>query len=178
VNLYVVRHGQTIWNSQNKVCGNTDVELTDKGKIQAETLAEYISDQKIELDIIFTSPLKRAMKTAEIIGQRNGIEVISDQRLIEQNYGIFEGVDRKNDDFLKNKRNFAYRYPGGESMMQVACRIYRFLDEIKIKYQGKNVLIVSHGGVCRIINTYFDDMTNDEFFHWQMENAQIKKYKM
>ena len=62
-------------------------------------------------------------------------------------------------------------------MMQVACRIYGLMDEIKSKYGDKNVLIISHGGVCRIINTYFKDMTNDEFFKYTLENAKLEKYE-
>ena len=91
--------------------------------------------------------------------------------LIEQNYGIYEGVDRKEPQFLNNKRNFAYRYPGGESMMQVAYRIYKFIDKIKEEYPEKTILLISHGGVCRIIRTYFTDMTNEEFFHYTLERC-------
>ena len=176
MNLYVARHGQTIWNAENKVCGVSDVNLTDIGMRQADLLSKYILGKNIILDVVISSPLKRALKTAEIIGRTNTVKVISDIRLIEQNYGIFEGVDRKNVDFQNNKKNFAFKYPGGESMMQVAYRIYGFLDDTKEQYQNKNVLIVSHGGVCRIINTYFEDVTNDEFYHWQLENSQLRKY--
>lgn len=128
--LYVARHGQTVWNAANRVCGITDVELTEKGIEQGQELAKY------------------------------------------------EGVDRKNEEFLANKRNFAYRYPNGESMMQVAYRIYGLLEDIKEKYSGKDVLLISHGGVCRIVETYFNDMTNEEFFNYTLENAQLKIYEL
>ena len=98
--------------------------------------------------------------------------------LIEQNYGIYEGVDRKEPQFLNNKRNFAYRYPGGESMMQVAYRIYGFIDKIKEEYPEKTILLISHGGVCRIIRTYFTDMTNEKFFHYTLENAKCEEYEL
>lgn len=61
-------------------------------------------------------------------------------------------------------------------MMQVAYRVYGLLDEIKKDYCNKNVLIVSHGGVCRIINTYFRDMTNEEFFNYRLENGKVEEY--
>ena len=122
--IYVARHGQTLWNVQNRVCGRTD------------------------------------------------------ERLIEQNYGIYEGVERTNQDFLANKRNFAYRYPGGESMMQVAYRTYSLIEEIKEKYGDKNVLLICHGGVSRVINTYFNDLSNDEFFHYELENAKLQEYEI
>lgn len=173
--LYVARHGQTVWNKQNKVCGITDVELTEKGIEQAENLADILPG---DIDVIITSPLRRAVETSKIIAAKNNCSLYIDELLIEQNYGIFEGVDRKDPHFLNNKRNFAYRYPGGESMMQVAYRVYGFIDKIKNKYQGKNVLVVSHGGVCRIIRTYFTDMTNEDFFNYTLQNGKLEVYEL
>ena len=121
---------------------------------------------------------KWAIKTSRIVADKNNITLQIEESLIEQNYGIYEGVDRKNDNFLANKRNFAYRYPNGESMMQVAYRIYGLIDKIKAQYQGKNVLIISHGGVCRIIRTYFIDMSNDEFFSYTLENGKLEEYEL
>lgn len=174
--LYVARHGETLWNAQNKVCGITDVDLTEKGIKQAEILAYEVKEK--DIDFIISSPLKRAVETSNIISEICNIPVKTDVRLIEQAYGIYEGVDRKNDDFLNNKKCFAYRYPNGESMMQVAYRIYGLIDEIKCEYKDKNILIISHGGVCRIINTYFKDMTNDEFFNYTIENAKLNEYEI
>lgn len=173
--LYVARHGQTVWNAQNKVCGVTDAELTEKGIEQAEKLADIVPDN---IDVIITSPLRRAVETGRIVAAKNNIPLYIEELLIEQNYGIYEGVDRKDPRFLNNKRNFAYRYPGGESMMQVAYRIYGFIDRVRKEYQGKNVLLISHGGVCRIIRTYFIDMTNDEFFNYTLENGKLEEYEL
>ena len=176
MNLYIARHGQTIWNAQNKVCGITDVDLTEKGIEQAKALAKLAADKK--LDIIISSPLKRAVTTAQVVAERCNVPMEIDERLIEQNYGIYEGVDRKDEAFLNNKKNFAYKYPGGESMMQVAYRVYGLLEELKSKYADKNVLLVSHGSVCRIINTYFKDMTNEEFFNYTLENGKVEEYNV
>lgn len=174
--LYVARHGQNVWNAANRVCGITDVELTEKGIEQAQELAKLVAEAKV--DMILTSPLVRAMDTGKIVSEYCNIPMMVDNRLIEQNYGIYEGVDRTNEEFLVNKRNFAYRYPNGESMMQVAYRIYGLLEDIKEKYSGKDVLLISHGGVCRIVETYFNDMTNEEFFNYTLENAQLKIYEL
>lgn len=173
--LYVARHGQTVWNAQNKVCGVTDVELTEEGIEQAEKLADIVPDN---IDVIITSPLKRAIETGKIVAEKNNIPMYIEELLFEQNYGIYEGIDRKDSQFLNNKRNFAYRYPDGESMMQVAYRIYGFIDKIKKEYQGKNVLLISHGGVCRIIRTYFIDMTNEEFFNYTLKNGELEEYEL
>lgn len=174
--LYVARHGQTIWNAQNKVCGITDVGLTEKGKDQAEELSSIV--QNYNIDVIISSPLKRALETGKIVAEKNNISLQTEELLIEQNYGIYEGVDRKTDSFLANKRNFAYKYPEGESVLQVAYRIYGLIDKLKEQYQGKNILIISHGGVCRIIRTYFQDMTNDEFFNYTLENGKLEEYNL
>ena len=173
--LYVARHGQSIWNAKNKVCGITDVELTETGRLQAEKLAREV--QKYDIHFLLSSSLKRAVETSNIISEICNIPMATDERLVEQNYGIYEGVDRKDDAFIKNKKCFAYKYPNGESMMQVAYRVYGMLDEIKQKHGDKNVLIISHGGVCRIINTYFNDMTNEEFFNYTLGNATLRSYE-
>ena len=173
--FFVTRHGETEWNVLNKVCGRTEVELTDKGTRQAAELADRLSDKKI--DVIIVSPMKRAVETGRIIAERCGISDFEvDDRLIEQDYGIYEGVDRKDQGFLGNKRNFAFRYPGGESMMQVAYRTYGLIEELRERFEGKNVLIVCHGGVCRVINTYFRDMSNEEFFYYSLENCGLEEY--
>lgn len=172
--FYVARHGQTEWNAENRICGITDIALTEKGIAQAQELALQVKEK--DIDIILSSPMKRAVMTSQIVSEQCHIPMAVDVRLTEQNYGIYEGVDRNNKDFLANKRNFAYRYPNGESMMQVAVRVYTFLEEIKKQYNGKNVLIISHGGVCRIIKTYFDDMTNEEFFQYGLPNCKLEAY--
>lgn len=174
--LYVVRHGEVPWNKENRVCGLTDQPLTEKGLEQAHELALSLSDKKI--DIIISSPLKRAYQTGFAVSEMYGIPIITDSRLIEQNYGIYEGVDRFDENFLSNKRMFAYKYPGGESMMQVAHRTYSLIEEVKEKYKGKNVLFACHGGICRVINTYFNDVTNDEFFYYSPKNCEVLKYEL
>lgn len=174
--IYIARHGETAWNREFRVCGRTDLELTERGIEQAHLLAQEV--EKYNITHIISSPLKRALQTSEVVSEKTGIPVTVDDRLIEQDYGSFEGVSGKDEGFLENKKKFAYRYPGGESMMMVAARVYPLIDEIKIRYQDKNVLLICHGGVCRVINTYFQDVTNEEFFHWNMENARLKEYEV
>lgn len=174
--LYAARHGQTQWNLEDKVCGRTDLPLTEVGLEQAQLLAERTRD--LEIDVIISSPMLRARQTAAPTAALHGLEILLDERLIEQNYGIYEGVSRFDKDFLANKRHFAYRYPGGESMMDVAHRVYNLLEEIKEKYPDKYVLLVCHGGVCRVIRTYFEDMTNEDYFHYSEENAAVREYEL
>ncbi|MDR3552403.1 MAG: histidine phosphatase family protein [Clostridia bacterium] len=172
--LYVTRHGQTEWNYENKVCGTSDIQLSANGIEQAKELALKLTAYKI--DIIISSPMKRARETAEIISETTGVNCIIDERLLEQNYGIFEGAQRDNADFLAAKKKLVCRYPEGESMVQVAHRVFNLIDELKEKSPAQNVLLVSHGGVCRVIETYFNDLSNEEFYAYRLRNCEIKEY--
>ena len=130
--IYVARHGQTQWNLENRTCGRTDIPLTELGLEQAQQLAERTKD--LHIDVIIASTMIRARQTAEPVAELHGLEVLTDERLVEQDYGIYDGKSRFDEGFLANKRNFAYRYPGGESMMDLAHRIYGFLDEVRKPY--------------------------------------------
>lgn len=174
--LYVTRHGETEFNVLHKISGTTDVELTDKGKEQAAKLAELLADKNI--DLIISSPMKRAQDTARAIAQKCNVDILIDERLKEQDYGIYEGMDPKTSEFQSDRRHFALRCPQGESKLQLAARAYALLDDIKDKYSDKTVLLVCHGGTCRVIHTYFHDMTNEEFFGFKMDNCGIQEYDL
>ena len=143
---------------------------------QAEALAEKAAE--LGIDLVLSSPLQRAYTMARIIADRCGAEVLTEDLLIEQDYGIFEGADRQDPGFLANKRQFAVRYPGGESMMDMAGRLYPLLREIKEKYPDKTVLLACHGGVCRVIRTCFVPMTNEEYFAYSPENCSLECYEL
>ena len=174
MSLYVARHGQTTWNVENRVCGLTDVPLTDVGIAQAKDMAQ--AAQSLGLTAILCSPLSRARHTASFAAEQCSLDVTIEPRLIEQNYGIFEGRDGLDPGFLSNKRLFATRYPGGESHMDVAARVYPLLNELKERCRTENILLVCHGGVCRVIHTYFHPLTNEEYFLYQAPNATLLKY--
>ena len=81
--------------------------------------------------------------------------------------------------FAENKVNFGVRMGrSGESLLQLSHRVYSVLDEIKAKYRDKNVLVVCHGGICRVIETYFNDLTNEEYSNWFMGNCQVIEYSL
>lgn len=174
--FYVTRHGQTPWNQENLVSGVTDISLNETGMEQARQTAEKLKD--IPLDRVICSPLLRARQTAQLICQGRNLPIAIDQRIIEQNYGIFEGKSRFNPDFLNHKKMFATRYPGGESHMMTARRVYDFLEDTARKYAGETVLVVCHGGICRVIESYFHDMTNEEYFQFSMGNCEVREYEL
>ena len=173
--LYITRHGETMRNAEQRVLGRTDDPLSEKGLAQAAVLAENLKD--IEFDYIFSSPLTRAKQTAQAVAESKGMEVIVDERLIETNFGDFEGVPRYCEEYQAAKRDHFKRYPNGESYFDMAYRIYDFLFMLKREYADKRILVVSHGGVCRIICNYFNDMENEEFVSHAFPNCGIEQFE-
>ena len=91
---------------------------------------------------------------------------------------LANGIDRTKDEYWQQKYQFAAKFPKGESVLQLAQRVYNVVDDVKKTYPGKTVLLVCHGGVSRMIKTYFEDMGNDEFFHYSPENAFVAEYEL
>lgn len=168
--IYVVRHGETEWNAANKVLGRTDIPLNSKGIKQAHESAGSLRD--VRIDVFLCSPLTRARQTADIISDEIGIRYKIDDRLIEQDFGAFEGVDRFDKGYQAAKREYFIRYPGGESYFDMAARVYSLIKEL----DGVNALLVTHGGICRIIRSYFKDMGNEEFVQFSQGNCEVRIY--
>ena len=118
--LYFTRHGETVWNVENKICGMTDSPLTEKGRAQARELGEKLRASGLRIDEILYSPLSRAADTARAIAEATGIPARCEPRLREQCFGRYEGTPRDGEEFRISKTHFADRYSGGESMMQLA----------------------------------------------------------
>jgi probable phosphoglycerate mutase len=168
--LYVVRHGQTTYNLENRICGVSDVPLTKLGESQARLTCEKL--KHIHFDSVYVSPLIRAVSTASLITNQ---QFIIDKRLAEINFGIFEGQDIKTKEFYDVKYHLGLRYPNGETFLEVIHRVYSFLDELK-QTDNENVLIVCHGGIVRAIHSYFYEMTNEDIFTFSLENCAILEY--
>lgn len=176
--IYFVRHGETFWNVDNKICGATDIGLTDRGHEQARETGELIKERldsgEIHIDEIIASPLSRAFDTAKHISDMTGLPLRADERLREQNFGKYEGTPRNGEIFKQDKRNFVNSYEGGESMLRLAQRIYNLLDELA--QDDKIYLLVAHNGIVRCVNSYFYDMTNEEYGDFGIKNCELKEY--
>ena len=129
--FYFIRHGQTLWNVENKICGATDSPLTEYGREQAKETGQKILTEGVKADEILCSPLSRAADTAQLISEMTGIPYRVEPRLIEQNFGKWESTPRDGKDFKKAKEFFACSHEGGESTLRLAQRIYNLLDDIK-----------------------------------------------
>lgn len=177
--ILFTRHGQTDWNIQYKIQGQIEIPLNDTGIKQAQDLHDSLLNTKI--DIIFTSPLGRAKNTALIIRGDRDIPLFEDKRLLEEYYGDLEGAPRKdNPVYIKQRNSFFKRYPNGESYFDVYARVSSFFQDLKKNYEGKvdTVLIVGHGGMSRVVNIYFQDMENDQFVSYGIDNCELKEYEL
>ncbi len=175
--VFFVRHGQTLWNVENKICGATDIALTDRGRQQADETGRKILSEGITADEILCSPLSRARETAERISKITGIPLRAEPRLTEQNFGRWEGTARDGEDFLKAKEVFTSRHGNGESTLQLACRVYSLLDELKAESDRKTVILVAHNGIARMVHSYFYEMTNEEYARFGIPNCAVMKYR-
>ena len=174
--FYFVRHGQTIWNVENKICGATDIALTEQGHEQAIETGKKILAEGIQADEILYSPLQRAADTAKHISEITGIPARVEPRLKEQNFGKWESTPRNGVDFKLAKQSFVCSYEGGESMLRLAQRIYNLLDDIKAESDKKTYILVAHNGIARVIQSYFTDMTNEEFAGYGVKNCEVVRY--
>ena len=173
--VYFVRHGQTIWNVENRICGATDIALTELGHKQAIETGKKILEEGIKADEILYSPLIRAKDTALHISEITGIPAREELRLKEQNFGRFESTPRDGAEFKIAKGQFITRYDGGESMLHLAQRIYNLLDEVTAS--DKTYILVAHNGISSVVQSYFYEMTNEEYAAFGVKNCAILKYE-
>ena len=140
--LLLVRHGETDWNADGRLQGQTDRPLSDFGRRQARELADALLDE--QLAAIYTSDLARARETAEIVGERLGLAVALDDDLREKDWGTWEGltaVERDRVEFV------------GESTEAHSERTLQALRRIAERHPGRRVLVVTHGGSVRRVQT-------------------------
>jgi len=156
--FYLVRHGETEWNALKLVQGHTDIPLNEKGEHQAKNLGQKLN--KIRFDSIFSSDLLRAKKTAEIIAIERKIEVKTTEKLRERYFGRLEGKSWEGEASelkylwkkfinLTDEERKIHKLERVENNNDLMNRLIPFLREIAVIYGGKNILIVTHGGLMR-----------------------------
>lgn len=171
--IYIVRHGQTEYNVVGRYGGRIDVPLNENGINQAYELRDILKN--IKFDFVFSSPLKRALKTAKIICNN---DIIKDDRLIERNNGDLEGkLKTEIDEFPDFNDPNETRY-NIENIVDFRNRIYDFFNEIKNQYRGKDVLVVTHAGVGIYARCFFEGEPQDNnYMNYKMANCDVLKYK-
>jgi len=175
--LYVIRHGQTNWNLKGIIQGQKDIELNDKGINEARKAKDEFNSLKI--DLIMCSPLKRAKETAKILNTDKNINIIYKSELIERGLGDFEGKSciTEEDDIYNYHMNKTIR--NIEPVVDLCNRVNELIDEIKNKYKGKNILLVTHSGTARAIERYFYGIDeNGDLPPENLKNCEIREYEI
>jgi broad specificity phosphatase PhoE len=153
--LLLVRHGETVWHSENRYAGSSDIELTPRGRGQADLLAEWAASA--ELHAVWSSPLDRARRTAAPCAASAHLPHTVDERLRELDFGAAEGMtapdmEKALPEALRDFRNdpVAHHLPGGEDPVAAAQRFIACLDAICADHREGRVLVVAHTTVIRL----------------------------
>ncbi|MBM7711236.1 histidine phosphatase family protein [Enterococcus xiangfangensis] len=173
--LYVARHGETEWNKAGIISGRSDIALSEVGYRQAAVLAEEVAELDVSITKIIHSPLERAQETARLVAEKNYLPLRMDERLIELDYGDYDGTSDAQESYLKLRTQFAVRYPNGESLMDVYARTVLLLKELE--QDSENIyLLVCHNSVIRAIKNYFEPLENEAVFNYRTPNAKLIRF--
>lgn len=177
MNLYFVRHGETEHNKNQCYYGSIDVDITEKGVLQAQNGSEKLKN--INFNKVYVSALKRTEQTANILMEGRQVELIKDKRINEINFGVFEGKSHEEiKEFYSDEWKIwcddwkGFTPPEGENYIQFYDRTKSFMDDI-LKLDEDNVLIVTHGGVIRSVYCYLLGGSLDFFWSFGSKNGDI-----
>ncbi|WP_393966138.1 histidine phosphatase family protein [Exiguobacterium sp. S22-S28] len=153
--ICLVRHGQTDWNLNERIQGREDIPLNETGRWQAGLSATYLAQEK--WDVLISSPLSRAVETAEIIGRAVGLEVTeTDDRLVEREFGLASGKPIAGI-YEAVQANDTDRVPGLETEQEIQARVFAAVEELTQKHRGKRLLIVCHSHTIKAALSSIDD---------------------
>ena len=186
--LVLIRHGQSLWNAENRFTGWTDIDLSKKGEAEAEMAGKKL--EKLKFDVVHTSALMRAQRTAEIIIQHNkmskDIPVYKDNRLNERHYGSLQGLNKTEtaekygvEQVHIWRRSFDIAPPEGESLKMTAERTLPYFKEdiIKNLNDGMNVLVSAHGNSLRSIVMHIEDISKEDIVKLEIQTGVPRTYE-
>lgn len=181
--LFVVRHAQTDFNDERRYQGAIDVALNATGVQQAKALAKRL--QTYQLDAIVSSPLKRALGTARILARtlRRDIEIAEEFR--ERSLGVYEGLTPEEVQEAYPElwagsvtRQINDAPPREETILEVGYRVLEGLNQLKQRYGDKNVLLVTHGFIARVLHGVFNRISDEQFYSYGLDNCEVVEYYM
>ncbi len=185
--LIIFRHGQSVWNLENKFTGWVDVELSDKGMQEAKSAGEKL--KPFHFDLAYASDLKRAQNTLtaalEVAGK--SVPTIYNVALNERMYGDLQGLDKTataqkyGDEQVKIwRRSYDIAPPNGESLKDTAARVIPYFKaEIEPKLKaGKNIVIAAHGNSLRALIMYLEKMTPEQILEFEIGTAIPRHYEL
>lgn len=169
--IYVIRHGQTLWNAQGRLQGAADIPLNDNGTRLARITGQALKE--VPFFCCFTSPLKRARDTASLILEGRDVPIFQEERIREISFGEWEGQDMANlpqdmlDNFFHHPQNFK-EPAGGESFTHLQNRTKEFFYELASRedFQDKTILVSTHGCAMRaFLQNVYKDPSLENFWH-------------
>lgn len=178
--LFLVRHGETIWNAAGRYQGHADVPLSEVGRAQAAALARRLAGES--LDVIYTSDLSRAHDTAKVIAAQHNLPVHRDPRLREMSFGEWEGLT-----FAQMEARFPDQVtwwnadrlnrapPGGETLGDGAAHVQAVLDDVLRRHQDQTVVLVAHGGPLKLLLCLLLNKSPREFWQFHMDNTALSE---
>ncbi len=188
--LVLVRHGQSIWNLENRFTGWVDVELTELGEQEAINAGKKLKEKNYSFDIAFTSVLLRANKTLNFIlkelGQEN-LVIHRDQALNERHYGDLQGknkaetAEKFGEEQVKIwRRSYDIAPPNGESLKDTAARTLPYFDKeiMPLLNQNKNIIVAAHGNSLRSIAMKLENMTEEQILQFEIPTATPLIYEI
>lgn len=174
--LILIRHGQTDMNKDQLYYGRLDVPINETGKEQAENTRKNLVELEIDYDKIYSSPMKRAYETAEIVNYKN-LEIEKDDELREMDFGIFEGLSYKEiikkypEEMEKLKKDWkTYSYVTGENPFMLQKRVLKFLEKID---KNKNNMVVTHWGIICTLLSFLFSSELEGYWKYQVKNGGI-----
>ncbi|MFZ5596918.1 MAG: alpha-ribazole phosphatase [Bacillota bacterium] len=176
--IFLIRHGETVWNSEMKLQGHADIPLSDRGIAQAEALAGRLEHQKIAA--VYCSDLGRAVETASRLASPRGIGPVSMPELREINFGLWEGltfkeIREKYGDAVKKwwSTPLSMRVPGGEGLSDLVSRVVPAVRRIVEAHDGEQVAVVCHGGPIRCLISTVLNMDMNKYWKIRQDNAAL-----
>ena len=176
--IILIRHGETEWNSQKRMQGHSNSDLSEVGRAQIQALGEFMKNESF--DHIYSSDSLRARQTAEAITQYSGHTLQFDQRIREKNLGVFEGLtsteakERHPEIYRLFKTAGAnYVIDEGESTQQLLERALEFIEEIRLRHPQERVVMVTHGGVVRVLMKHALGLSIDAPTRFIIKNTGI-----
>ncbi len=176
--IILIRHGETEWNSQKRMQGHSNSDLSEVGRGQIQALGELMKN--VSFDHIYSSDSLRTRQTAEAITQYSGHTLQFDQRIREKNLGVFEGLTSTE---AKERHPEVYRLfktaganyviDEGESTQQLLERALEFSEEIRLRHPQERVVMVTHGGVVRVLMKYALGLSIDSPTRFIIKNTGI-----
>lgn len=181
ITLILTRHGETDWNVKNLMAGwSNKPKLTETGEKQAKDLGEALIPWNV--DLIFSSPLLRTRKTAEIINKSLNKQIVLLEGLKERSWGDLQGTNREkifeNLGKMDFKKRYKFKPKGGESLEEFEKRLLLCVEKIIENNDGKVVLLVTHAGVIRVLIPLLKKIPKEEIFDLKVENSSLTVFKL